>query len=121
MRCTYKATGQTRDEKPELECVRCGHRRYTNTPPEKCARECSNPHSDPCAHLGDKIGTEPCESCRGTVRIKVFECALHGKATLGKKLDKIACCANCPDYAAPAANCCAIAKRDPDPDDGRSG
>jgi hypothetical protein len=67
---------------------------------------------DACIHLGDKVGTHECETCQGSVKIKLYACALHGTCTLGKKLPEIACCAQCGDYTS--------SRRDPDPDDGRS-
>jgi hypothetical protein len=41
---------------------------------------------------------EPCPSCRGAVRLKVFACALHGECTIARSLTGVACCATCPDY-----------------------
>jgi len=65
------------------------------------------PPRAPCAHLGDAISTEVCDSCQGLVRIKTFACAIHGRCTLGKKLEGIACCGNgtCEDYQPSPASC----------------
>jgi hypothetical protein len=54
-----------------------------------------------CTHLGAATGeTQECRTCAGSVRIKLFECALHGQCTLYKPLCQIHCCQTCPDYAA---------------------
>jgi len=82
--------------------------RDTAPPPRNCTR----PRTE-CQHLGDSTGKQECTSCQGTVRIKLYACAIHGETTLGKKLDGIACCDQCPDYAP--------SKRDAEVDDGRSG
>lgn len=114
-RCVYKPTGREVRALPELKCVRCGHTRRSATPPEKIARECGKEITGPCQHLGEKVGTRECESCKGKTRIKLFACAVYGQCSIAKKLDGIACCDNgrCPDYSA--------ARRDTDPDDGRNG
>lgn len=55
--------------------------------------------SRPCVHLGDYTGDrETCGTCPGNVRIKLYACAVHGKASLVKKLGDTACCATCPSY-----------------------
>lgn len=54
----------------------------------------------PCVHMGDvEIGRVPCPSIPGGI-IKVYPCARHGRCTLGRPLDGVACCASCPDYVA---------------------
>ncbi len=55
---------------------------------------------NPCRHLGaDTGGTVPCPSCRGTVRVKLFACGVHGTCTAAKSVAGHACCHTCPDYA----------------------
>lgn len=114
-RCVYKPTGNVRDGKSELACVRCGHHRHTVTHPAKIARACTAPPNPPgaCIHRGEASGTRECATCQGSVKIKLFACALHGVCTLGKRIDMLACCAQCGDYEA--------LQRHPDPDDGRAG
>lgn len=62
-----------------------------------------------CIHLGDYTGdTELCSSCRGSVRIKLYSCSVHGQCTLDKQVQGKACCngfrgpdgfhSPCPDY-----------------------
>jgi hypothetical protein len=97
------------------KCRRCKtttseKRRYEKPPKRNCQRV---DRSSPCQHLGDKLGTQECQGCQGTVRIKLFACEVHGQCTLGKKLDGTACCANCLDYQP--------SKRDADPDSGVAG
>lgn len=41
-----------------------------------------------------------CATCAGSVRLKVFGCALHGKCTLEQQHPEFACCADCPDHTA---------------------
>jgi hypothetical protein len=54
-----------------------------------------------CRHRGSALREAVCPSCRGLVRLKVFACTLHGECTLGKSIQRLACCATCPDYAPP--------------------
>jgi hypothetical protein len=52
-----------------------------------------------CTHLGRATGaTVACPSCRGTVALKLFTCAVHGQCTQAKAVAGIACCATCPDF-----------------------
>ncbi len=54
----------------------------------------------PCPLLGAPTGeTVPCQSCKGTVELKVLACAhpKHGRCTPTKKVDGIACCLGCAD------------------------
>jgi hypothetical protein len=56
-----------------------------------------------CRHLlADTGGKMGCGSCGGGVSLKVYGCAKHGKCTLGRPADGLACCGTCPDYQ-PAA------------------
>jgi len=50
-----------------------------------------------CIHLGEQVGEELCPSCRGKVMLKVFACAVHGKAVIGKANKKYAYCGACAD------------------------
>lgn len=61
------------------------------------------PHSaqrkEACALRGEATGeTVTCPSCRGTVELKLFTCQPHGKCTVGKPVDGIACCLTCHEY-----------------------
>lgn len=52
-----------------------------------------------CVNLGKESGKViSCPSCKGSVRIKLFDCQIHGVCTLRKQLDGIACCVGCADY-----------------------
>lgn len=63
--------------------------------PGQCA---SPPRAEPCRHLGETVSEEPCPTCKGAVRVKVFECALHGKCTKALQISSLACCQACRDY-----------------------
>jgi hypothetical protein len=53
-----------------------------------------------CAHLGDLVRKQKCETCSGTTFVKVFACNIHGECALGKQLSGLACCRGCGDYRA---------------------
>jgi len=46
-----------------------------------------------CSYLGQQTGLRECNTCAGSVRVKVFACGhpRHGETTLTE-------CANCPDF-----------------------
>ena len=52
-----------------------------------------------CAHLGAEVRQEKCSTCCGNVRLKVFDCELHGECTLDTALSGVACCSGCGDYS----------------------
>lgn len=54
-----------------------------------------------CRHLGEQAGEVQCGKCGNGVRLKMYACAVHGKCTLGKKLDGVMCCATCPQWEPP--------------------
>lgn len=43
----------------------------------------------------ESIDTVNCKSCGPSVRVKVFECAVYGRCTVGKKVPGLACCKGC--------------------------
>lgn len=47
-----------------------------------------------CIHLGEPTGAVVlCKSCKGSVKIKTFACAVHGTCTLSKRVaDVPGCC-----------------------------
>ncbi len=52
----------------------------------------------PCIHRGEYLEeTVACKPCRGA-RLKLYECDVYGKCTIGKKVNEIACCKNCPSF-----------------------
>lgn len=64
------------------------------------------PEPIPCCHLGAVLRTEECPTCKGTVDIEVFACAVHGECTqkqtaLGKKCCRFANGKRCRDYSPP--------------------
>lgn len=61
----------------------------------------------PCVYLGEATGeTTGCtEGCGNGTRLKLFQCAIHGICTLGKRGERGGCCKNgrgeiCTDYKA---------------------
>ena len=52
----------------------------------------------PCTHRGAVLRDEPCPSCPGNIRVKLFACSLHSECTVAKPLGSLACCATCPDF-----------------------
>ena len=51
-----------------------------------------------CVHLGGPLGeTRSCPSCKGSVRVKVMACAVHGGCTPARKVEGVAFCGTCPD------------------------
>ena len=86
-----------------LRCERCGKECRAASPTDikssRCRKGVRKPYS-PCQHRGDSTRQQECDTCAGKTRIKIFACAIHGECTLAKKLDGIACCAGCKDYAA---------------------
>lgn len=50
-----------------------------------------------CIHRGESTGTQECPTCSGTVKLKVFTCAIHGECTIQKRIEGVACCP-CDDY-----------------------
>lgn len=61
---------------------------------------CSGRPRGPCKYLGVEIDRKQCEGCGGNVLVKVFACAIHGEATLAKKMDDIDCCEGCREWEA---------------------
>lgn len=98
MKCEWKHCVETGD----LRCPHC--RRHSREDVESVC----NPQpiitngelrlGQKCIHIGQQNGLSQCKSCRGSVRIKTFDCSIHEKCTLQKKLDDIVCCSTCNDY-----------------------
>jgi hypothetical protein len=93
------------DEPGVYRCRRCDFKtRKLNWPPEKVHRQCTVPDAPerklPCAHRGERLGDETCETCEGNWRIKTFACPLHVRCTTLKKLPGITCCKHCRQYVA---------------------
>ena len=53
----------------------------------------------PCTHRGEATGKkELCESCRGKVYEKVYNCSEHGSCVVGRPIEGLGCCATCADF-----------------------
>jgi hypothetical protein len=59
-----------------------------------------NPTQISCRHRGIVREEVDCATCNGSVRIKVFDCPLHERCTVGKRLEDTTCCLTCEDFAA---------------------
>lgn len=51
-----------------------------------------------CQFRGELVDEIECPSCRGTVMLKVFDCAQHERCTVGKPIGEMACCVTCEKY-----------------------
>jgi hypothetical protein len=80
-----------------MTCPRCGFKAGGRDWKKNCAK--SPQITTSCIHLGSELRRVDCQDCQGTVRLKVFACAIHGQCTLRKRLDGVKCCAACGDYA----------------------
>jgi hypothetical protein len=54
-----------------------------------------------CQHRGDELRREQCETCCGTVRIKVYDCAIHVECTIDQRLENVTGCNGCKEYSPP--------------------
>jgi len=61
-------------------------------------REPSTRDNTPCAHRGEEVERRVCETCRGSVKVKVFACMEHGQCTQRTKFDDTPGCDRCKDY-----------------------
>lgn len=101
------------DGKYPCRCPKFVHAPNNTTTAEICANQCPYvdceapepvkpaPRVDTCCHIGEELRLENCPSCCGTVRLKVFGCAIHGECTISKKVGSIMCCTKpttCADY-----------------------
>lgn len=90
-----------------LSCPRCGFSMpwaSEDLPRRQCVIPGTQTESPDCRHKGELVGTVECTSCGGSVRLKVFACALHDECTAGKEADGKACCASCEDYDVAGSN-----------------
>jgi hypothetical protein len=67
-------------------------------PGQSVTRRHGKPRTVPCVHRRAALREEPCPTCRGSIRLKVFVCTLHGQCTVGWPLTGLAWCATCVDY-----------------------
>jgi hypothetical protein len=61
----------------------------------------TNDQQLPCIHRGAELRKQSCPTCRGTVQIKIYACAIHGECELSGRLMGVRCCAQCDDFEAP--------------------
>ena len=97
LNCQFACDGQNDAGKNIMRCVHCG--RIVITPHVKVSALCKSeaPRVD-CVHRGAMVGKRECASCAGTVKLKLFACAIHGECTLAKPLEGVACCGACREF-----------------------
>ncbi len=54
-----------------------------------------------CIHRGPELRQEPCDTCGGGTRIKIFACAIHGECQLDDKIKGVKFCGACADLRQP--------------------
>lgn len=108
--CTF-----TRLFASQVQCTQCGFVLHTTSPPERCFRNCPSSREPPatshqqlatkppppatdCLHRGELLATRTCDLCsiKGQP-FEVYQCALHGECSLGKKHSLVRSCLVCPD------------------------
>lgn len=95
MNCTFQQMANGR-----FMCSACSYEWHNSRLHRNCPKSTRKRRSESsCVHLGNEVRRQLCESCGGSVAIKVFACAVHGEATIGKDLHGLACCGTCADYA----------------------
>jgi hypothetical protein len=50
-----------------------------------------------CVHRGAETRRIECKSCKGTVKLKVFACAVHGECMMNRSTKGVKQCAGCAD------------------------
>jgi|AGTN01.2.fsa_nt_gi hypothetical protein len=55
-----------------------------------------------CVHRGEQLRLQECPTCCGSVRVKVFACAIHGECVIEKNGLGLARCWTCPEFRASA-------------------
>lgn len=92
MRCNFVAIDA--EPKSRLHCATCGYTtRPTIVKPERYVRECSTDwQKSECPHRKELLRLEPCEGCRGEVKIKVFACERYGECTISKAIPGVHVC-----------------------------
>lgn len=84
-------------EEEKLKIAEMSGRRSTVGKAEKVDGKSRVLH--PCIHLGNRVGESLCETCHGQVKIKTFECVVHGTATMSLKVKEAhGCCKDCNSY-----------------------
>ena len=65
-----------------------------------CRGEDTSLRSVSCVHRGQETRRVDCETCRGHVQVKVFECDIHDECVIGRSVDDVVSCAVCKDWQA---------------------
>ena len=82
-------------------CEGCGVEIFTLDRTVRICNKCAGTvdRTGLCAHRGESTRAVECESCRGSVKVKVFECAQHGECTIKKRVCDIKVCYECVDFS----------------------
>ena len=91
-------------------CKICGKAREVPLPPLRCCgtvyysadANSDDPRWVPgslCSHRGESTRVVECKACKGTVKLKVFACDVHGECTLKKNVG-LHVCLGCDDWQA---------------------
>lgn len=88
-RCVFKLIEGTQ---ADYVCQACG-RVVERVPALPLIADCGSDAR--CKHFGPELRRVECPTCCGSVKLKVFACAVHGESTMGQPIDGLACCAGC--------------------------
>lgn len=81
-----------------LRCHVCGYEEATEWLPHQRHRPCGPEAKKPtgCRHRSAPNGLMECPGCRGSVKVKVFDCGLLGvRCALSSKLPGVVDCGGC--------------------------
>lgn len=93
---------------PTRHMCSCGAVRIVASDGEhQLTRNADKPSSDhikgACMHRGEAIRTVGCSSCKGNVKVKVYQCDIHGECTIKKRAGRTKphVCFGCDDWRQP--------------------
>lgn len=90
--CQFDANGK---------CRICGFQGLPGSRSRLCK---APPSAHRCIHRGNQLRTQQCSTCSGTVKVKVFACAMHGECELANKLKDVRRCGKCDDFQSAEMN-----------------
>jgi FkbM family methyltransferase len=91
-----------------FRCTRCGFVSQSGDIQVECPAQAHLPRPPQasslvlCRHCGGEVRRETCPDCPGSVRVKIFRCAVHRECTHQKRLAGVACCAGCSEFVTQA-------------------
>ena len=81
------------------KCIEC-NRVYSNVGAWPYHATCKKNHKKTytsCSLRGELLRKQLCDSCTGKVRVKIFDCSLHGEVTIGRTKLEYKDCRTCTD------------------------